>query len=41
LYERNPGTTAPSADVQYYNDHAFNVLSSYVEAEGWSHVDSI
>lgn len=41
LYERNPGTTQPSDDDQYYNDMAFTILSSYLGAEGWSQVDSI
>ncbi|ROW04210.1 hypothetical protein VSDG_00938 [Cytospora chrysosperma] len=41
LYERNPGTTQPSADGVYYNDLAFEVVSSYLSAEGWSEVDSI
>lgn len=41
LYERNPGTTLPSADGKYYNAHAFDVVSSYLDTEGWTHVDSI
>ncbi|ROW03750.1 hypothetical protein VMCG_05352 [Cytospora schulzeri] len=41
LYERNPGTTQPSADGVYYDDLAFEVVSSYLSAEGWSEVDSI
>ncbi|KAI9172778.1 Cellobiose dehydrogenase [Paramyrothecium foliicola] len=41
LYERNPGTTLPSADGKYYNDHTFQVLSGLLGAKGWSEVDSI
>ncbi|KAH6876361.1 hypothetical protein B0T10DRAFT_585438 [Thelonectria olida] len=41
LYERNPGTTEPSDDGKYYDDHAFKVLSSYLKAEEWTEVDSI
>lgn len=41
LYERNPGTTLPSNDGKYYNDRAFQVVSSYLDAEGWNEVDSI
>ncbi|KAF7548440.1 cellobiose dehydrogenase [Cylindrodendrum hubeiense] len=41
LYERNPGTTAPSDDGKYYNDHAFKVLSTQLGSKGWTEVDSI
>lgn len=41
LYERNPGTTQPSDDGIHYNDLAYTVLSSYLDAEGWNEVDSI
>ncbi|KFA74926.1 hypothetical protein S40288_06763 [Stachybotrys chartarum IBT 40288] len=41
LYERNPGTTSPSADGEHYDDHAFKVLSSYLDTKGWNEVDSI
>lgn len=41
LYERNPGTTSPSQDGVHYNDLAYTILSSYLNAEGWSEVDSI
>lgn len=41
LYERNPGTTQPSDNNEYYNDLAFTVVSSYLAEEGWSQVDSI
>ncbi|KAJ4265995.1 hypothetical protein NW762_003968 [Fusarium torreyae] len=41
LYERNPGTTAPSDDGKYYDDRAFKILSGYLSAKGWKEVDSI
>ncbi|KAK1992366.1 GMC oxidoreductase [Colletotrichum falcatum] len=41
LYERNPGTTAPSADNKYYDDLTFTVLSRLLQAKGWTQVDSI
>ncbi|KAK2016092.1 GMC oxidoreductase [Colletotrichum eremochloae] len=41
LYERNPGTTAPSEDDKYYDDLTFNVLSGLLQAKGWTQVDSI
>lgn len=41
LYSRNPGTTQPSVDGQYYDDKAFDVVSSYLDGQGWSQVDSI
>lgn len=41
LYERNPGTTAPSDDGKYYDDHTFKVLSSLLDSEDWAEVDSI
>lgn len=41
LYERNKGTTAPSDDGEYYNDHAFQVLSKLLGGKGWTEVDSI
>lgn len=41
LYERNSGTTQPSRDGIYYNDHAFQVVSGLVKARGWTEVDSI
>ncbi|KAF5672505.1 cellobiose dehydrogenase [Fusarium heterosporum] len=41
LYERNPGSTLPSEDGKYYNDHTFKVLSGYLSAKGWKEVDSI
>lgn len=41
LYERNSGTTQPSRDGIYYNDHAFQVVSRLVKARGFSEIDSI
>ncbi|KAL6399766.1 cellobiose dehydrogenase [Ilyonectria robusta] len=41
LYERNRGTTAPSDDGKYYDDHTYKVLSKYLNTEGWAEVDSI
>ncbi|KAL1864680.1 hypothetical protein Daus18300_007482 [Diaporthe australafricana] len=41
LYSRNPGTTQPSVDGKFYDDMAYNVVASYLDAQGWSNVDSI
>ncbi|KAL1613180.1 hypothetical protein SLS60_001412 [Paraconiothyrium brasiliense] len=41
LYTRNPGTTQPSADGKHYDDMAYSVVSSYLDAEGWTELDSI
>ena len=41
LYSRNPGTTQPSADGKHHDDMAYRVVSSYLDAQGWSNVDSI
>ncbi|KAF1976444.1 GMC oxidoreductase [Bimuria novae-zelandiae CBS 107.79] len=41
LYSRNPGTTQPSADGKYYDDMAYKVVSSYLDAQGFTNVDSI
>lgn len=41
LYERNPGTTLPSDDGKYYDDHAYQLLSPLLKGKGWSEVDSI
>ncbi|KAJ0124561.1 hypothetical protein J7T55_005900 [Diaporthe amygdali] len=41
LYSRNPGTTQPSADGKHYDDMAYSVVSSYLDAQGWTNVDSI
>ncbi|KAM5347789.1 hypothetical protein ACJ41O_007613 [Fusarium nematophilum] len=41
LYERNPGSTSPSDDGKHYDDHAYKVLSGYLNADGWSEIDSI
>ncbi|KKY20827.1 putative cellobiose dehydrogenase [Phaeomoniella chlamydospora] len=41
LYERNPGTTLPSADGKHYDQAGFNVMSSFLTSNGWTQVDSI
>lgn len=41
LYSKNPGTTLPSADGKYYDDFAYTTVSSYLDGEGWTNVDSI
>lgn len=41
LYELNPGTTQPSDDGKYYNDEAYQVVSSVLNKEGFQEVDSI
>lgn len=41
LYSRNPGTTQPSADGKYYDDMSYKTVSAYLDAQGWTNVDSI
>ncbi|KAI9648095.1 hypothetical protein NHQ30_002724 [Ciborinia camelliae] len=41
LYERNPGTTNPTANSERYDQGAWNVLSSFLDNLGWSEVDAI
>ena len=41
LYSRNPGTTQPSADGKYYDDMAYTTVSSYLNGQGWTELDSI
>ncbi|TDZ15951.1 Cellobiose dehydrogenase [Colletotrichum orbiculare MAFF 240422] len=41
LYERNPGTTEPSADGKHYDDLTYRTLSGLLSAKGWKEVDSI
>lgn len=41
LYSRNPGTTQPSADGKHYDDMAYNTVSSYLNDQGWTELDSI
>jgi cellobiose dehydrogenase (acceptor) len=41
LYSRNPGTTMPSKDGKHYDDKAYDVVSSYLDTQGWTEVDSI
>ena len=41
LYSRNPGTTQPSADGKHYDDMAYTTVSSYLDGQGWTEMDSI
>lgn len=41
LYTRNPGTTQPSADGKHYDDMAYTTVSSYLNGQGWTELDSI
>jgi cellobiose dehydrogenase (acceptor) len=41
LYSRNPGTTQPSADGKHYDDMAYSTVSTYLEKQGWTELDSI
>ncbi|KAF9698923.1 hypothetical protein EKO04_003346 [Ascochyta lentis] len=41
LYSRNPGTTQPSADGKHYDDMAYSTVSSYLNGQGWTELDSI
>ncbi|KAF1352641.1 FAD/NAD(P)-binding domain-containing protein [Lizonia empirigonia] len=41
LYSRNPGTTQPSADGKHYDDMAYTMVSSYLNGQGWTELDSI
>ncbi|KAF8870007.1 hypothetical protein CPB85DRAFT_1355990, partial [Mucidula mucida] len=41
LYERNPGTTLPSADGQLYNTAVYDVVSSLLANNSWTQVDAI
>ncbi|KAI1850391.1 hypothetical protein JX266_004249 [Neoarthrinium moseri] len=41
LYERNPGSTLPSADGKHYDDGLYSVLSNFFDNLGWSSVDMI
>lgn len=41
LYERNPGTTCPSSDGQWYDNAAATVVSSWLGENGWSLADGI
>ncbi|ESZ96963.1 hypothetical protein SBOR_2645 [Sclerotinia borealis F-4128] len=41
LYERNPGTTSPTANDQRYDQTAWTIISSFLGGLGWSEVDAI
>ncbi|KAK7516236.1 GMC oxidoreductase [Phyllosticta citriasiana] len=41
FYERNPGSTKPSADGQRYFQGTFSIISSLLKGNGWSEVDAI
>ncbi|KAL0257681.1 hypothetical protein SLS55_006844 [Diplodia seriata] len=41
FYERNPGTTLPSADGRRYNQGVYETLSKLFKSNGWSEVDAI
>ncbi|KAK9416730.1 hypothetical protein SUNI508_09428 [Seiridium unicorne] len=41
LYERNPGTTLPSADGKRYDQGLYQVLSTFFNNLGWKSVDMI
>ncbi len=41
LYSRNPGTTQPSADGKHYDDMSYTMVSSYLNGQGWTELDSI
>ncbi|KAK8043861.1 Cellobiose dehydrogenase [Apiospora phragmitis] len=41
LYERNPGTSLPSADGRYYDQAAYQVLTKQLAPYGWREVDTL
>ncbi|KAL8409881.1 hypothetical protein RB594_008102 [Gaeumannomyces avenae] len=41
LYERDPGTTQPSADGKRYDQAAYDVLSKFFSANGFKSVDAL
>jgi cellobiose dehydrogenase (acceptor) len=41
LYERNPGQTYGSSDGTRYNNEAFDVVSGFLEGNGWTQTDAI
>lgn len=41
LYERTPGSTVGTKDGERYDQGAFNVLSSWLDSNGFSQVDAI
>ncbi|KAK0452909.1 GMC oxidoreductase [Desarmillaria tabescens] len=41
LYARNPGTTLPSADGQYYDTAVWDIASAFLANNSWTEVDAI
>ncbi|KAF2670679.1 GMC oxidoreductase [Microthyrium microscopicum] len=41
LYERNPGTTAPSKDGKWYDADIYDVLEQFFKSNGWNEADSM
>ncbi|KAK7931161.1 hypothetical protein PG985_001873 [Apiospora marii] len=41
LYERNPGTALPSADGEYYDQAAWQILTKQLAPYGWREVDPL
>ncbi|KAF9031335.1 GMC oxidoreductase, partial [Hymenopellis radicata] len=41
LYERNPGTTLPSADGQYYDTAVYDIMSTLLANNSWTEVDAV
>lgn len=40
VYERNPGDTSPSVDGKYYDNAAWDLMSSLLDSAGWKQVDT-
>ncbi|KAF4468682.1 cellobiose dehydrogenase [Fusarium albosuccineum] len=41
LFKRIPGSILPSADGKRYDDGAFDVMSRFLESNGWDEVDAL
>ncbi len=41
LYERNPGTTCPSADGLYYDTAVWDLASTFLSDNGWKQSDAV
>ncbi|RDW82930.1 hypothetical protein BP5796_04421 [Coleophoma crateriformis] len=41
LYERNPGTSLPSADGKRYDYGIYSILSGFLDSVGWKAVDQV
>lgn len=41
LYQRNPGSTLPSADGKYYDQGLYTIFSNFLDNLGWRSVDMI